>query len=208
MYFKDFYLNSDFNAKGAILLCRRHNNSLWGTLWGAMKSTKTVKLRALEPEDVDAVYRWENDPAVWQFGVSHQPFSRDMLQRYLLEASDLDIYAARQLRLMAEDGGGRAVGCVDLYDFDPFHRRAGVGLIVDQAVRNQGYGAAILQQMADFAATHLNLHQLYCDIAEDNRFSIKLFEKAGYRRCSAREDWLQSNGKWIKAFGYQLIIEN
>ncbi len=40
-----------------------------------------VRLRALEPSDVEILYQWENDPAVW--GVSHTllPFSRHTLER-------------------------------------------------------------------------------------------------------------------------------
>ena len=94
----------------------------------------TVNLRAMEPCDIDAIYRWENDPSVWGVSMSHQPFSRYALSRFIDENSGSDIYASRQLRLMA-DSGGTTVGCIDLYDFDPYHRRAGVGLLVDSRMR-------------------------------------------------------------------------
>lgn len=157
---------------------------------------------------MEAIYRWENDPREWVTGAAHQPFSRDALQRYILESSNLDIYTTRQLRLMAEDEKGRAVGCVDLFDFDPFHRRAGVGILVDEALRGEGYGKAMLAAVEQFAQQHLNIHLLYCDIAEDNRRSINLFEHCGYHRCGVRSAWIWNGEQWLDAMTYQKIIEN
>lgn len=88
---------------------------------------ETVGLRALEPEDVSVLYRWENDPQVWRVSGTLAPFSRHALARFI-EEQQLDIYATRQQRLVIETvAGGVAVGAVDLFDFDPLHGRAGVG---------------------------------------------------------------------------------
>lgn len=166
---------------------------------------RQVTLRALEPADVDAVYRWENDPAVWQHGVAHTPFSRHALAQYIADCGQTDIYTAKQLRLMAMDGVV-AVGCVDLFDFDPYHRRAGVGLLVDQALRHQGYGRAILEALLDFARQHLQLHLVYCDVAADNEPSRRLFEGAGFERCGLRRQWLHASDGWTDAVVYQKIL--
>ena len=84
---------------------------------------------------------------------------------------------------MAVDSEGTAVGCADLFDFDPYHRRAGVGVLIDSRLRNNGYGKAMLRELGQFAATHLQLHLLYCDIADNNIASIRLFESEGFQRC-------------------------
>lgn len=168
--------------------------------------TALIALRALEPADIDAIYRWENDPALWSVSDAHQPFSRQALQRFIDESSSLDIYASRQLRLMACDGDA-TVGCVDLYDFDPFHRRAGIGIMVDSRLRHRGYGKAMLVAVEDFARQHLAMHQLYSIVADDNRHSISLFGKAGYAPCGTLSDWTLSEGRWVNATMFQKIIE-
>ena len=73
-----------------------------------------TRLRALEAEDVDLLYVWENDPAVWGVSGTLAPFSRHTLRRFLDEQR-FDLYAARQLRLVVETLDGRAVGLVDLF---------------------------------------------------------------------------------------------
>ena len=169
-------------------------------------NTSALWLRAMEPEDVDAIYEWENDPSVWNDSAAHQPFSRHELARFIEECRGADIYSCRQLRLMA-DIGREAVGCVDIFDFEPHHRRAGVGIIVAKRHRRKGLGLSMLTQLEDFARRHLCLHQLHCTIAADNEASLALFGKAGYRRCGTLSEWLLDNGRWSDALTFQKIIE-
>lgn len=173
-----------------------------------MQQPKTVRivLRAMEPADIDAIYSWENNPSLWGVSAAHQPFSRQALQRFIDESSGLDIYASRQLRLMACDGS-ETVGCVDLYDFDPYHRRAGIGIMVDGRLRHRGYGAAMLAAVEEFARQHLALHQLYSVVANDNHHSISLFGKAGYAPGGTLKEWTFADGRWVDATMYQKIIE-
>lgn len=84
-----------------------------------------VRLRALEPEDLDILYRYENDSSLWEVGTTIAPFSRKQLYDYIAGYSN-DIYAERQLRLMVDDAAtGETVGTVDITDFSPADMRAG-----------------------------------------------------------------------------------
>lgn len=88
-----------------------------------------IRLRALEPEDLECLYQWENDMDLWEVSDTLTPFSLFTLKKYI-ETCHLDIYTTKQLRLMIErvDTNAR-IGLVDLYDFDPYHQRAGIGII-------------------------------------------------------------------------------
>ncbi len=168
----------------------------------------TIKLRAMEPGDIDAIYRWENDPTVWTYSAAHQPFSRHALQQFIDESSMTDFYASRQLRLIAEEEGGHEpLGCVDLFDFDPYHLRAGVGIIVDSSKRRKGFGLAMLREVEQFASEHLRMHQLHCTISSDNMASIALFTTAGYTQCGTLKQWnLDGSNIWHDALMFQKII--
>ena len=77
-------------------------------------SNDRVRLRALEPEDLELLYRWENDPELWEVGNTLAPYSRYILKEYIA-GSDRSIYESRQLRFMIEDcDTGTSVGIVDL----------------------------------------------------------------------------------------------
>ena len=145
-------------------------------------------LRALEPEDLELMYGWENDMQIWRVSGTVAPFSRHVLSR-LIEEQQFDIYATRQMRLVIEHDG-QAVGAVDLFEFDPHNRRAGVGIIVDSQHRAQGLGHDALKALEQYAQQTLHLHQLWCSVTVDNEASLKLFRKAGYVECGLRREWI------------------
>jgi len=162
-----------------------------------------LRLRAPEPEDLDLLYKWENDTAIWQNGASIVPFSRYSIEQYLIDYKH-DIYADKQLRLMVTlMPSNECIGTVDLYDFDPFHRRAGVGILIDHKHRNKGYAVQVLTLLEDYAFRFLNLRQLYAIIPEKNSNSIRLFTKAGYRQTGLLEEWIASGD----SFHHALIMQ-
>ena len=150
---------------------------------------KQIKLRAIEPEDLDLLYRIENDVELWNVGTSNVPYSRYLLHDYVANAKN-DIYTDSQVRMMVENSDGKIVGVVDLVSFDPANCRAEVGLIILNSYRRQGYGTAVLAQISDYALRILHLHQLYAYIDIENISSLKLFQKAGFVVASEIKDWL------------------
>ncbi|MDR2937873.1 MAG: GNAT family N-acetyltransferase [Prevotellaceae bacterium] len=153
-----------------------------------------ITLRALEPLDVELLYEWENSPDLWEYSDVPAPFSRYALQQYVERATTEDIYALRQLRLMvdlAQPHGTRAtIGAVDLYDLDPLHARAGVGvLIFDKCCRQKGHATQALKQLIDYAFGTLHLHQLHCAVSESNIASLSLFKKLGFEATGLRKAW-------------------
>ena len=158
-----------------------------------MKSLEnnTISLRAPELEDLDLLYIWENEPSIWQVSGTLIPFSRYILKQYL-EHAGKDIYEVKQLRLMIQlKSNHRPVGAVDLFDFDPHHHRAGIGiLIAESSDRRQGYAREALETVIAYCFDVLHLHQVYCNIAAGNSASIKLFKEAEFVESGRKKDWL------------------
>jgi diamine N-acetyltransferase len=165
-----------------------------------------IQLRALEPEDLDLLYGWENDTSVWHLSTTLSPFSRYTLNKYI-EQSGLDIFEARQLRLViCKKPENRAIGAVDLFDFDPFHQRAGVGiLIADPHDRKQGYAGEALETLIEYAFRTLSLKQLWCNIGEDNQESLNLFIRYGFVITGQKKDWVRREDKWYSEYFLQLV---
>ena len=152
---------------------------------------QSISLRAPEPGDLDLLYIWENNTSVWRISGTMAPFSRNVLKLYLDNAGK-DIYEAKQLRLIIQlKSNHRPLGAIDLFDFDPRHHRAGVGILVaDPSDRRQGYAREALETLLEYCFGILNLHQLYCNIEAGNEASITLFTKAGFREIGRKKEWL------------------
>ena len=150
------------------------------------------RLRALEPQDIDVMYGWENDTDLWRVSGTMAPFSRHSLMRFI-EEQQYDIYASRQQRLVIEvdvDGEAMAVGAIDLFDFDPQNLRAGVGIVISAEYRQAGYAKDALRTLATYVKDVLHMHQLWCSIGADNDASIRLFRGAGFVECGRRREWI------------------
>jgi diamine N-acetyltransferase len=172
-----------------------------------------ITLRAVEPEDITLLYLWENDRSVWRVSNTLLPFSMHQLQQYI-DSDPGNIYAHRQLRMMIDyrektGSVARTVGTVDLFDFDPIHRRAGIGiLIASENDRRQGFACEAIRLTVEYCRDVLFLHQLYCNIAESNTASIKLFGKTGFEITGTKKDWLKTASGWEDELLLQLKLDN
>ena len=166
----------------------------------------TISLRAPELEDLDLLYIWENEPSIWQVSGSLIPFSRYILKQYL-EHAGKDIYEVKQLRLMIQlKSNHRPVGAVDLFDFDPYHHRSGIGiLIAEPSDRRKGYARETLETVIAYCFDVLHLHQVYCNIATGNSASIKLFKEVGFVESGRKKDWLFDGSSYNDELLFQKV---
>lgn len=172
-----------------------------------MLTGKNLELRALEPSDVDLLYDWENDGKLWHLSNTLVPFSRFSLEQYVLNASH-DIYAAKQLRLMIDKLGKlerKTIGAIDLFDFDPANRRAGLGILIVKNERKKGFATEALTILMEYCFEVLHLHQLYCNISKDNEASLHLFHQLNFSTVGLKKEWLQVGSKWVDEYLLQKI---
>lgn len=168
-------------------------------------SGKKIALRALEPEDLDFLYTLENDPSVWEVSGTLVPYSRKVLSLYL-EGAHRDIYEVKQLRLAICTLDGTCVGLIDLFDFDPRHLRAGIGIVIAEGeARNKGYGSEALALLCRYGFKVLGLHQLYAGVGAANEASLRLFRKQGFRETGTRVDWIRTANGFENEILFQKI---
>ncbi len=163
-------------------------------------------LRALEPEDLDILYKWENDTEIWNLSDRVAPLSQYILKKYL-ENSHKDIYETKQLRLIIQlQKTGRPIGAIDLFDFDPFHKRAGIGiLIAEKGDRRKGFAGEALELLIAYAFEILKLHQLFCTISSENSASLELFVQSGFEISGTRKEWIWDGNKFLDEHFLQMI---
>lgn len=190
-----------------------------------------VRLRALEPEDVDRLYIWENDRDMWPFGGTRAPLSRHQLWEYATNY-DANPFAAGQLRLIIElaTAPDNAIpqssqssqsshnsqnsqnshsspipcGVIDLYDIDPVNSRAMVGIMVAPQWRSRGIATRALELVGEYCRDTLGLATIASEVASDNLPSIRLFGgKAAYRQVGERPSWYRRGERFVSALLFQ-----
>ena len=164
-----------------------------------------LKLRALEPNDLELIYEVENDKSLWVYSNTASPFSRYTLKKFI-ENSHLDIIEHKQLRLVITDDE-QSYGFIDLYDYDFINRRVGVGIIIFKKYRSKGIGLSSLQLTENYLLEHVPIHQVYANISSTNKESISLFEKSKYVNVGLKKDWIFYNNKFNDELLFQKIFK-
>ena len=167
-------------------------------------SIMNLKLRALEPNDLELVYEVENDKSLWVYSNTSSPFSRHTLKKFI-ENSHLDIIEHKQLRLVIADDE-QSYGFIDLYDYDFINRRVGLGIIIFKKYRSKGIGLSSLQLTENYLLEHVPIHQVYANISSTNKESISLFKKSGFVNIGLKKDWIFYNNKFNDELLFKKIL--
>lgn len=176
------------------------------TLPNHMLANDFIKLRALEPTDIDTIYRWENDTRLWADSSVVAPFSRKQVWDYI-NSYTADPFVSGELRLMIVDAAkGTPLGLIDLTDFDSINRRAQVGVMVDIAYQHRGVAGAALELMARYCRERLGLHQIWAIVAADNQASRALFASGGFVVSGHLKSWLRVGCEYRDAYFYHRFL--
>ncbi len=165
-----------------------------------------IRLRGLEPEDINFLYQTENTVELWEISNSLQPFSKYILQKYI-ENSHLDIFTTKQVRLIIETVKEKnTAGLIELFDYEPIHLRAGIGINIVKNEQRKNYAEQAIHLIIMYCKNILRLNQIYCNISFDNTASIKLFEKVGFRHTGTKKQWLNTGEGFKDILFYQLLF--
>jgi diamine N-acetyltransferase len=165
-----------------------------------------ITLRALEPNDVELLYKWENDRSVWKVSNTRTPISRFMLANYI-KTADRDIWESHEMRLMIETSNGEAIGTIELFDFEPYHNRVGVGIMLfETEERRKGNASQALEIIFDYAINEIGIAQMYVNIAQSNVASLGLFQKMGFEEIGVKKHWIRTRTGWENEVMLQKIF--
>jgi diamine N-acetyltransferase len=155
---------------------------------------------------LEFLFALENDPDIWGVSDTLAPVSRHALREYLAQATT-DFYVVRQLRLVVTtEISSLPVGVVDLFDYDPLHQRAGIGITVLASQRRHGYARQALELMKQHAREVLRLHQVYATVSADNEHSLRTVPSFGISAGWAPvRAWLRTASGWEDAVEWQCL---
>lgn len=146
-----------------------------------------VRLRALEPTDLDRCLRWMNDPEVTEFLPMREPVSSMSYAKELDEASRGEDFRSRSYAIEV-DGTGH-VGNISLKQIYWYDRTAELTIIIGEKQRwDCGYGTEAVRTLLRHAFEELNLHRIWLTVAVDNRRAIRCYEKCGFIREGTLRD--------------------
>lgn len=173
---------------------RGTNDYAWGDALPTLRA-KRVELCALTVADVPALFELFGDPAVTRYW-SWPAFER-IEQAADLFAQIAQSFADKSLFQwgIREVESGRVIGTTTLFQLDGRHRRGEVGFALRQDRWGQGLAGEAVARLLDFSFGELELHRLEADADPRNAGSLKLLERAGFRREGYLRERYHVNGE-------------
>ena len=171
-----------------------------------LKSDK-IYLRAIEPEDLDFLFKWENCVDIWQESNTLAPYSRFAIKEFIEKSLTENVFEVGQIRLMiCSLPDNSVVGTADIFDIDIINSRAAVGLLIDNNQRGKGYAKEALDILCEYAKETLLLNQLYVHIATDNTSCLNLFAKSDFKKSGALKSWIKVKDGYKDVFVFQKML--
>ena len=132
--------------------------------------SELIKLRAMEPEDIEILYRWENDTDIWKVSNTIAPFSKYVLRQFIEHmAFERAGRAALKADELAVRGG---LGAADIAVARA--RAVHGGDLGDDAVRDEALYGAVNGGLADRNAV---LRQPQADLINGQKVLLLLPEQ-------------------------------
>lgn len=160
-------------------------------------------LRAIERADLDALWRWYNDPAVMYFWT--EPFK--VVSRAELDARYEHYWSGpgsqgHWLLIAARDPGapgeaGEPIGRIGYVEIDRRHRHAEIALLIgERAYWGRGYGPDAIVAFLGYLFHEQNLHKVYLRVEEYNARAQRAYEKCGFRLDGRYRDHTFLGGRY------------
>jgi diamine N-acetyltransferase len=105
----------------------------------------------------------------------------------------------------AKSGFSVPIGTIDLFEFNPVHKHAGVGIMLLKEFQGQGIGKMALDQLLSYASDKLQLRSVYANVSETNTNSIKFFESYGFTKIAEYKEHLFEDGRFVSQYTYQYL---
>jgi len=160
-----------------------------------------IYFRIITSDDVDLILTWENNPVNWKVSSISKSFTRQQIIDFV--NAEQDIYIHGQIRLIiCLIDTNEVIGNIDLFDFEPEHKRVGVGILIDEKYRHKGLATVSIQLIEEYCKVLLGIRNIFCNILTDSTVSIKLFEKNNYKRIGIKPNWHLYNNEWFDEIFY------
>jgi len=146
-----------------------------------MPEGKLVRLRPLEPADVDRYVAWFNDPEVTHFLEGRYPMSRASEAEWLASRTKASMGYANAAFAVETLAESKHIGSVGLHDLKPEDRKATFGIAIgDKEYWDHGYGTDATLTLLRFAFDEMNLRRVMLHVDERNLRAIACYRKCGF----------------------------
>ncbi|MEU5026775.1 GNAT family N-acetyltransferase [Streptomyces milbemycinicus] len=163
-----------------------------------------VRLRPMEPEDAEALWRWNHDPEVmrWMSDGYAQPLShvRKRLEERPRNAYGEVLYGVEVL------ADTKLIGLVRLRDAEPETGRAELDIYIgEKEYWGRGYATDAMRTMCRYGFDKMRLHKITLTVVTENLAAHRVYQKIGFVDEGRLRQEFRRDGRWYDMFTMGLL---
>ncbi len=157
---------------------------------------KKVHLRALERDDIQLLWKWDNDHEV-QYFMANPPAAASLdyeARRY----DDLTTNPTKRAFIIeTKETPHRAIGLIDYYDLSVRNQNCWVSIMIgEKEFWGQGYGTDAMRAMLDYLFNQMHLHKVRLWAVGHNERATASYRKCGFQVEGISKESVSSEGRW------------
>lgn len=173
--------------------------------------TPRLRLRVLQPTDLDALVEYRNDPGTARFQYWDLPYTRERAEKEFAEQAGLDDIGSNgwtQVAVEVRDpaltahaalAGDLAVG------LEHDGAIATIGYTLAPAWRRRGLAREAVGALVDALFTHTPAHRIVASLDPLNTASERLLVDLGFQREGIARQAYPLRGEWVDDLIYSLV---
>lgn len=161
-----------------------------------MIAGERVDLKPFSLDDLEFLYRWNNDPEYVGEYEPQEQVTREELEEWLLEEK------SGQRWYIIHTKQGQRVG--QLVAREKEDNSISIGYRVIPSARNKGYCTAAVRTVVNYFFSETDADKIVAEANQRNTASIRVLEKTGFTKIGYKEKAVEINGVWMDGAVYEL----
>ncbi|MGQ0840833.1 GNAT family N-acetyltransferase [Actinokineospora sp.] len=160
-----------------------------------MPKGSLVRLRPIEPEDADALWRWESDPEVMRWLDDGYLESLAAIRKRIADrATNSFAKVTFGVETLAD---ARLIGVVQLRDAQPETGRAELDIYLgERDCWNGGFGTETMRLICRYGFDKMRLHSIGLGVVVENERARHVYRKVGFVEEGRLRQSFRRDGHW------------
>jgi aminoglycoside 6'-N-acetyltransferase len=166
--------------------------------------TQRLILRSFRDADLETFLAYRNDPEVSRYQGWQVPFERSMAEDFIMDQKAASpAKEGHWFQAALEHKSSHAlIGDVGFFQKSGGHGQAYLGFTLARPYWGQGYASESTSAVIDYLFRELELHRIIAECDTDNRASIRLLERLGFRREAHHVESYWLGDRWGDEYVY------
>ncbi|MFI1866544.1 GNAT family N-acetyltransferase [Streptomyces jumonjinensis] len=163
-----------------------------------------VRLRAMEPSEADALWRWNHDPEVIRWMSDGYPQSLAQVRTWM-EERQRSTYGDALFGIEATDDA-RLIGLVRLRGAEPETGCAELDVYLgEKEYWGRGFATDAMRTACRYGFEDMRLHKITLTVVTENHAARRVYEKVGFVTEGRLRQVFRRDGRWYDMFTMGLL---